>query len=205
VLTAQTTLQAAQAQAVDVLRTRSALEHAIAVLVGEPPSKLTITPLPVFNLNAPEIPVGVPSTLLERRPDVAAAERTMAAANAQIGVNIAGFFPDLSLSGQDGYSASALSQLFNAASNSWSIGGTLTQTVFDAGATQGRVRAAKGLYKQNVANYRQRWRVCACWRRKNSSATRPPGKPTRRRSSPPISTRPARWTTPPWWWPRPPP
>lgn len=154
-LTAQTTLQNAQAQAVDVLRTRAALEHAIAVLVGKPPSELTIAPLQAFTLSTPDIPVGVPSTLIERRPDVAAAERTMASANAQIGVNIAGYFPSLSLSGNDGYSASALSQLFNAASNSWSIGGSLTQTVFDAGATQGRVRAARATYNQDVATYRQ--------------------------------------------------
>jgi NodT family efflux transporter outer membrane factor (OMF) lipoprotein len=154
-LTAQTTLQTAQAEAVDIVRTRAVLEHAIAVLTGQPPSKLTITPLPKFTLVAPQIPAGVPSTLLERRPDVAAAERVMAAANAQIGVNLAGFFPDLSLSGNDGQNASAISKLFNSASNSWSIGATLTQTVFDAGATQGRVRAAKAVYREDVAAYRQ--------------------------------------------------
>jgi NodT family efflux transporter outer membrane factor (OMF) lipoprotein len=155
VLTAQTTLQTAQAQAVDVVRTRAALEHAIAVLIGQPPSALTIAALPAFNLVTPEIPVGMPSTLLERRPDVAAAERTMAAANAQIGVNIAGYFPSLSLSGSDGFTSSALSQLFNSASNTWSIGASLSQTVFDAGATQGRVRAARAVYNENVAAYRQ--------------------------------------------------
>ena len=155
VLTAQTTLQTAQAEAVDIARTRAALEHAIAVLTGQPPSKLTITPLQTFDLVAPQIPAGVPSTLLERRPDVAAAERIMAAANAQIGVNLAGYFPDLSLSGNVGNTASALNQLFNSASNSWSIGATLTQTIFDAGATQGRVNAARALYNEDVAGYRQ--------------------------------------------------
>ena len=155
VLTAQTTLQTAQAEAVDVARTRAALEHAIAVLVGKPPSKLSIQPLQTFNLQAPQVPVGMPSDLLERRPDVAAAERTMAAANAQIGVNFAGYFPDLSLAGDYGQSASSLSKLFNAANNSWSIGATLTQTIFDAGATQGRVRAAEASYRQQVALYRQ--------------------------------------------------
>ena len=155
VLTAQTTLQTAQAEAVDIARTRAALEHAIAVLTGQPPSKLTITPLQTFDLVAPQIPAGVPSTLLERRPDVAAAERIMAAANAQIGVNLAGYFPDLSLSGNVGNNASALNQLFNSASNSWSIGATLTQTIFDAGATQGRVNAARALYNEDVAGYRQ--------------------------------------------------
>lgn len=155
VLTAQTTLQTAQAEAVDIARTRAALEHAIAVLTGQPPSKLTIAPLQTFDLVAPQIPAGVPSTLLERRPDVAAAERIMAAANAQIGVNLAGYFPDLSLSGNVGNNASALNQLFNSASNSWSIGATLTQTIFDAGATQGRVNAARALYNEDVAGYRQ--------------------------------------------------
>lgn len=154
-LTAQTTLQTAQAEAVDIARTRAALEHAIAVLTGQPPSKLTIAPLPVFNLVAPQIPVGLPSSLLERRPDVAAAERVMAAANAQIGVNLAGYFPDLSLSGAIGNNASALNQLFNSASNSWSIGATLTQTIFDAGATQGRVNAARAVYNEDLAGYRQ--------------------------------------------------
>ncbi|HUO21845.1 MAG TPA: efflux transporter outer membrane subunit [Caulobacteraceae bacterium] len=155
VLTAQTTLQTAQAQAVDIVRTRAALEHAIAVLEGKPPSKVSIAALPTFNLVAPQVPVGVPSTLLERRPDVAAAERVMAAANAQIGVNLAGFFPDLSLNGADGVSNSVLSRLFNASSNTWSIGAGLTQTVFDAGLTQGKVRAAKAVYNEDVATYRQ--------------------------------------------------
>ena len=155
VLTAQTTLQTAQAEAVDVARTRAALEHAIAVLIGAPPSKLSIQPLQTFNMQAPQIPVGLPSDLLERRPDVAAAERTMAAANAQIGVNLAGFFPDISLAGSDGQSSPTLGRLFNAANNSWSIGASLTQTIFDAGATQGRVRAAEATYRQQVANYRQ--------------------------------------------------
>jgi NodT family efflux transporter outer membrane factor (OMF) lipoprotein len=154
-LTAQTTLQTAQAEAVDVARTRAALEHAIAVLIGTPPSKLTIAPLETFNLVAPQIPVGLPSALLERRPDVAAAERTMAAANAQIGVNIAGYFPALTLSGADGNNSSTLSNLFSAASNSWSLGAGLTQTVFDAGANQGRVRAAEAIYHEDVAAYRQ--------------------------------------------------
>lgn len=155
VLTAQTTLQGAQAQAVDLARTRAALEHAIAVLTGQPPSKLTIAPLPAFNLTPPQIPVGLPTALLERRPDVAASERVMAAANAQIGVNLAGFFPDLSLSGGVGNNASVLSKLFNSTSNSWSIGANLTQTLFDAGATQGRVAAARAVYDEDVASYRQ--------------------------------------------------
>ncbi len=155
VLTAQSTLQSAQAQAADLARTRAVLEHAIAVLTGRPPSRLTIAPLANFALVAPEIPVGLPSSLLERRPDVASSERVMAAANAQIGVNLAGFFPDLSLSGADGQASSSLSRFFSAAGNSWSIGASVAQTIFDAGATQGRVNAARAVYAQDVAAYRQ--------------------------------------------------
>jgi NodT family efflux transporter outer membrane factor (OMF) lipoprotein len=154
VLTAQTSLKSAQAQAVDLLKQRAQYEHAIAVLTGQAPADLTLAQQ-AWTLTAPAVPVGVPSTLLERRPDIAAAERTMAAANAQIGVNIAGYFPDLSLSGSDGFSSSTLSRFFSAANNSWSIGANLAQTVFDAGATTARVRAARAIYDVNVANYRQ--------------------------------------------------
>jgi NodT family efflux transporter outer membrane factor (OMF) lipoprotein len=154
VLTAQTQLKSAQASAVDLLRSRSQMEHAIAVLTGKPPAALTIELKPWY-LSVPQVPVSVPSKLLERRPDIAAAERTMAAANAQIGVNYAGFFPDISLSGSNGYTSTALSKLFTAATNSWSIGGTLTQTLFDAGLTQAKVRAARALYDEDVANYRE--------------------------------------------------
>jgi NodT family efflux transporter outer membrane factor (OMF) lipoprotein len=153
-LTAQTTLKSAQAQAVDLLKQRAQYEHAIAVLTGQAPADLTLAQQ-TWTLTVPPVPVGVPSTLLERRPDIAAAERTMAAANAQIGVNIAGYFPDLSLSGSDGFSSSALSRFFSAANNSWSIGANLAQTVFDAGATTARVRAARATYDVDVANYRQ--------------------------------------------------
>jgi NodT family efflux transporter outer membrane factor (OMF) lipoprotein len=154
VLTAQTSLKSAQAQAVDLLKQRAQYEHAIAVLIGQAPADLTLAQQ-AWTLTVPAVPVGMPSTLLERRPDIAAAERTMAAANAQIGVNIAGYFPALSLSGSDGFSSSTLSRFFSAANNSWSIGANLAQTVFDAGATTGRVRAARATYDVNVANYRQ--------------------------------------------------
>jgi NodT family efflux transporter outer membrane factor (OMF) lipoprotein len=154
VLTAQTQVKSAQASAVDLLKQRAQYEHAIAVLIGQPPANLTLALQP-WNLVVPSVPLGMPSTLLERRPDIAAAERTMASANAQIGVNIAGYFPDLSLSGSDGFAASALSHFFSAANNSWSIGANVTQTVFDAGATSARVRAARAVYDSNVANYRQ--------------------------------------------------
>ena len=154
VLTAQTQLKTAQSQAIDLVRTRSQYEHAIAVLTGAAPADLTLTQA-TWTLVVPPVPVGVPSTLLERRPDIAAAERAMAAANAQIGVQTAGYFPDLSLSGSDGFSSSTLSKFFSAANNSWSIGASIAQTIFDAGATSARVRAARAAYDVNVANYRQ--------------------------------------------------
>lgn len=155
VLTAQTQLKSAQASAVDLLRTRSQLEHAIAVLIGQPPANLTLALAPTWSLNMPAVPVSMPSALLERRPDIAGAERRVQSANAQIGVQTAGYFPDLSLSGQYGFTSTALSRLISAASNSWSLGATATQTLFDAGATSARVRQARAAYDAAVANYRQ--------------------------------------------------
>jgi NodT family efflux transporter outer membrane factor (OMF) lipoprotein len=154
VLTAQTQLESAQASAVDLVRSRQQLEHAIAVLTGSAPSELTIQQA-VWKPDVPAVPVSLPSTLLERRPDIAAAERQMQAANAQIGVNIAAYFPDLSISGQYGFQSSALQRLINASANSWSYGATLTQTIFDAGAISAKVRGARAAYDASVANYRQ--------------------------------------------------
>lgn len=155
VLTAQTQLQTAQASAVDLLRTRSNLEHAIAVLTGQPPASLSLAQAPSWSLNMPAVPVSMPASLLERRPDVAAAERRVKSANAQIGVQTAGYFPDITLSGQYGFTSTVLERLFNSASNSWSLGANLAQTVFDAGATSARVRQARAAYDAAVANYRQ--------------------------------------------------
>ena len=154
VLTAKTTLESAQASAVDLLKTRAQLEHSIAVLVGEAPANLTIQ-LAGWDPVVPTVPVSLPSTLLERRPDIAAAERQMQAANAQIGVNIAAYFPDLSISGQYGFQSSTLQRLINASANSWSYGATLTQTIFDAGAISAKVRGARASYDASVGNYRQ--------------------------------------------------
>jgi NodT family efflux transporter outer membrane factor (OMF) lipoprotein len=154
VLTAKTQLKTAQAGAADLLRTRAQLEHAIAVLAGQAPTDLTIAQAP-WRLSAPAVPVAMPASLLERRPDIAGAERRMRAANAQIGVQTAGYFPDLSLSGQYGFDAETLQRLFNATTNSWSIGANAAQTVFDAGATSARVRQARAGYDAAVATYRQ--------------------------------------------------
>ena len=155
VLQARTQLTAAQANLTDLDRTRTANEHAIATLVGVVPAAFSIAPDASWAPQPPPTPQTVPSILLQRRPDVAAAERTAASANAQIGVQVAGYFPDLTLSGDYGYNANALSRLFNSASNLWSFGGNAVQTIFDAGATTDRVRQAKANYQQEVALYRE--------------------------------------------------
>ncbi|MGZ6013693.1 MAG: efflux transporter outer membrane subunit, partial [Caulobacteraceae bacterium] len=154
VLTAQTQLESAQGQAVDLLRTRAQLEHAIAVLTGQAPADLTIQ-VADWKPVVPAVPVTMPSALLERRPDIAAAERRVQAANAQIGVQTAAWFPDLSISGQYGFQASTLQKLISATANSWSYGATLTQPIFDAGAISARVRQARASYDSAVASYRQ--------------------------------------------------
>ena len=103
----------------------------------------------------PETPVAVPSTLLERRPDVASAERSAQAANAQIGVQVAGYFPNITLSGDYGFASSALSGLFDASNSFWSIGANAVETVFNAGLTTAQVREAKAARDEAFANYRQ--------------------------------------------------
>jgi NodT family efflux transporter outer membrane factor (OMF) lipoprotein len=115
---------------------------------------LTIAVAP-FGTAVPVAPIGVPSTLLERRPDVAAAERTMASANAQIGVAVAAYFPDLTLMGTYGFSSSMINGLIRTPNNIWSFGGTLSDTVLDFGARSAAVRQARAAYDVAVANYRQ--------------------------------------------------
>jgi NodT family efflux transporter outer membrane factor (OMF) lipoprotein len=154
VITAETQLEGAQSQQISVGVMRSQLEHAIAVLVGKPPADFAITPA-TFGTTVPVAPTGVPSSLLERRPDVAAAERTMASANAQIGVAVAAYFPDLTLNGSYGYTNSVISGLIRTPNNVWSFGGTLTDTVLDFGARSAQVRQARAAYDAAVANYRQ--------------------------------------------------
>jgi NodT family efflux transporter outer membrane factor (OMF) lipoprotein len=154
VITAQTQLESAQASAVDLVRTRQQQEHAIAVLTGRAPAAVTIEKTS-WKPDVPAVPVSLPTTLLQRRPDIAAAERQMQAASAQIGVQTAAWFPDLSISGQYGFQASTLQKLISATANSWSYGATLTQPIFDAGAISARVRGARAAYDSSVANYRQ--------------------------------------------------
>ena len=151
---AEAQLKGAQANAVDLQRQRAVYENAIAVLVGENPSSFRITPTnwaPV----APAIPALIPSQLTERRPDVAAAERRAAAANARIGVQVAAFFPTIGLSATGSTSGSGLGQLFSAASNFWSFGISAAQTLLDFGARKARVAEARAAYRQVVAQYRQ--------------------------------------------------
>jgi NodT family efflux transporter outer membrane factor (OMF) lipoprotein len=151
---AETQLKSTEAQAIAVGVTRSQLEHAIAVLIGTPPAELTIAPV-TAELAVPEIPAGLPSQLLERRPDIAAAERRVAAANAQIGVADAAFYPVVTLFGDAGTQHSRLAKLFTASSKVWSFGSDLVETVFDAGARQAQVEQAKDVWDQAIANYRQ--------------------------------------------------
>jgi NodT family efflux transporter outer membrane factor (OMF) lipoprotein len=154
VVEAQNTLQNAQAASTNVGVARAQYEHAIAVLIGTNPSTFSIPPKPL-DLTPPPIPLGMPSHLLERRPDVAAAERTMAEANAQIGVATAAYFPTLSLTGNGGLESSAISTLINWPSRFWSVGSSLSETVFDAGLRRATVRQYIATYNANVASYRQ--------------------------------------------------
>ncbi len=153
-LSAQTTLESDRATAIGAGVRRAQLEHAIAVLTGKAPADFTLAP--TYQVAAvPLIPGRVPSTLLERRPDIASAERQMAAANAQIGIAVGGYFPDLVLSGAYGFSASALDNLLKAASAVWSLGATATGSLLDFGAREGATDEARAIYDSSVAAYRQ--------------------------------------------------
>ena len=154
VITAETQLEGAESQQINVGVTRATLEHAIAVLIGKPPADFSLSPAKLGE-TVPVAPTGVPSTLLERRPDVAAAERSMAAMNAQIGVAIAAYFPDLTLSGSYGYASNVVSGLLRAPNNVWSFGGSATDTLLDFGARPAQVRQARAAYDAAVAGYRQ--------------------------------------------------
>lgn len=153
-LQAQTQLASTRADLVGLQRTRAQLEHAIAVLVGELPSSFSLAPAP-WQPTVPAVPVGVPSELLQRRPDIAAAERRVAAANAQIGVARSAYFPSLGLSASYGFGASRAGDLFQASSSLWSFGLSAAQALFDAGAIGARVESARAAHAQTVANYRQ--------------------------------------------------
>ena len=151
---ALTQLRSTQAQAVDLEWQRAQLEHAIAVLVGVPPSELGIAATPDIP-RLPDVPVILPSQLLERRPDVAAAERNVIAANAQIGVAEAAWYPDLTLSASGGYRNSSFSNLISLPNRYWSLGPQLAVTLLDFGARRADLEQAEAAYDQTVATYRQ--------------------------------------------------
>jgi NodT family efflux transporter outer membrane factor (OMF) lipoprotein len=154
VVTAEAQLEAAEAQEQAAGVQRAQYEHAIAVLTGAPPAELSL-PQGALAANIPVAPAGVPSDLLERRPDVIAAERQMAAANAAIGVAKAGYFPTLNLSGSAGYETSELGRLFSAGASLWSLGADIAQPLFNGGATSAAVEQSRAAYDQSVATYRQ--------------------------------------------------
>lgn len=155
VLQAQTQLANAQADEASVQRTRAQLEHAIAVLVGQAPGNFTLAVAPDWKATVPNVPVGVPSTLLQRRPDIAAAERRMASANQQIGVAKAAYYPSLSLNASVGTAVSRVADLFSAPAALWSLGLSAAQVLFKGGALDARLDGATAVYDQTVARYRQ--------------------------------------------------
>lgn len=154
-LQAQTQLSNAQADLLGLQQQRAALEHAIAVLVGRAPADFVLAQRPVWSGTMPDVPFGVPSTLLQRRPDIAAAERRAAQANEQIGIAEAAYFPSFPLSGSAGVGAASIGDLFRSSSLVWSLGASLAQTIFDAGARGARVEGARAGLEQAAAHYRQ--------------------------------------------------
>jgi NodT family efflux transporter outer membrane factor (OMF) lipoprotein len=154
VVTAQTQLLNSQALQVNARIQRGILEHAIAVLIGRQPASFTLA-ASAMRSDVPTVPAGVPSALLERRPDVAEAERRMAGANAEIGVAKSAYFPTLTLSGSNDYSSSAFSRLVSTPNRIWSVGPSLAETLFDGGARRAQVAQARAAYQGSLANYRQ--------------------------------------------------
>jgi NodT family efflux transporter outer membrane factor (OMF) lipoprotein len=153
VITARTQLEGAQAELIAAGATRAQYEHALAVLTGQMPENFAI-PSGQLIATVPQTPAGVPSTLLERRPDIAAAERNMAEQNAAIGVAVGAYYPDITLSALGGYSADPISGLFSASSALWSLGADATQTLFEGGVRSAAVNAAGFGYSEAQENYR---------------------------------------------------
>ena len=154
VVEAETTLQSAQAGATNVGIARAQFEHAIAVLVGKAATNFSI-PVKPMTVAPPPIPVGVPSELLERRPDVAAAERTMAEANAAIGIAHAAYYPNLTLSADGGFESASFASWLSWPSRFWSVGTSLSETIFDAGLRRATVQQFVATYNADLAGYRQ--------------------------------------------------
>src|SRR6202046_4293771 len=154
---ARTQLDQARVQRTDIEVQRTQYEHAIAVLIGKPPAELTLPPLPLDQASQllPDIPGVMPAVLLERRPDIAANERRMAAANEQIGIAQAAYYPTLSLSAIAGFQGSSVLNWFNWPSRFWAVGPSFSETLFDAGRRRATKESAVAAYDGNVANYRQ--------------------------------------------------
>jgi NodT family efflux transporter outer membrane factor (OMF) lipoprotein len=155
VISAQALLDAARAQAVDAGVQRAQLEHAVAVLVGKPPGDFTLTPQPALTFSVPDLPLRLPGDLLERRPDIAAAERSVAAANARVGVQTAAYFPDLTLSATGGFQGPQFAHLFSTPDRFWSLGASLADSLLDFGRRGDQIAAARAAYDANVASYRR--------------------------------------------------
>ena len=151
---ARTQLETTRAQAIDVGVARAQYEHAVAILIGKPPAEFTLPPLPL-TAPPPDIPVSMPSELLERRPDIAAAERRVASANAQIGVAKSAYYPLISLGASGGFESSSITTLLNGPSGLWSFGFSAVTTIFDVGRRRAASDQAIAAYDQTVANYRE--------------------------------------------------
>lgn len=153
-LQAQTQVASTRGDLAELVRQREVLEHAVAVLAGQAPGTFVIQPVQ-WRPVVPAIPLELPSTLLQRRPDIAAAERRVAAANAGIGIEVAGYYPNLTLTGSVGQSATSIGALFSGPAFLYSVGASLAQPIFNGGLTTARVRAARAFWQQSVATYRE--------------------------------------------------
>ena len=151
---AKTILQTTRAQAIDVGVQRAQFEHAVAILIGKPPAEFSLPPLPL-TAPPPHVPISVPSELLERRPDIAAAERRVASANAQIGVAKSAYYPAISLAASGGFESSTITTLLNGPSGLWSFGFSAVGTVFDVGRRRALTDQARAAYDAQVAVYRE--------------------------------------------------
>jgi NodT family efflux transporter outer membrane factor (OMF) lipoprotein len=155
IITAQTQLDSTRAQLIGAGVQRAQLEHAIAVLLGKPPAEFSITRRPNVDLAVPEVPPELPSSLLERRPDVAAAERTAAAANARVGVQVAAYYPDVTLTGAFGYEGSPVNSLISTPFRFWTLGAQATDALLDWGQRHDEVLSARAAYDAAADSYKQ--------------------------------------------------